>query len=366
MRSRPKPSERIRRARKERNHEIFRWTVAGCLGALGALSGMVVAYWIQEMEHPSHRAGRDGPSGWSVWWFDFAVRWKWALASASSGTLGILLPTLSYLKKRKEVATRIFGVGVMFILVDGVALAWGDHLPVWEICLPAFLCSLAVNLIVGMKIPPLPDDPFKRHFKPTSIPPSPKPDSDRLDTWSLSTTYDLEQLVDANMECTRPNWWLHTIRAFQSLIVLLVFLLLHLFLPAFHSQQGLFLAGGALLGVTVVCLRLTGSTRRRFRKILLERFGDSFPQSFECSLDEEGLHHGLQGEDHFCPWTSLSWSDDLSGGLLVVFKGEGAGEIFLPARAFRDAADRRRWKMRIHSILAQTSSQLPPESREKA
>ena len=344
---RPPKSEAVRKAKRERDILTLRWAIAGCCGLLGAFLGPFVFYWILEMDHPPDLSGDPGAGGFWVWWYEFANRWKIVLASATSGTLGILLPALTFWGNRKEVATLVLGQGILAIIMLGLLIAWNCGYSAWEVTLPALLCSLGVSLLLGFRVPPVPEDPLIRKHAPSALPASPSSVQDPNEVWSLSHTSTQQQFVDDTIALHYLPGVLTILRVFKSIGILLVFLLLHFLVPDDLPQRTLLLGAGATAWVLVSWLRHVPRLRRRITKASTEKLGLSFPIHEYWQMNGDGLTYRVNEMEAKLLWAEFKTFTELQDGFHMEF--EESNMACIPFRAFADAKEQRRWRTRIKS-----------------
>ncbi|MFK5956405.1 MAG: hypothetical protein QM477_08190 [Planctomycetota bacterium] len=350
---RPPKSKSIQKARKERNRLTFRWIIAGLSGVAGVLLGGLVYYWIQEMNPPPYRPANvaTGAESFALWWFEFAHRWQLVFAAATSGTFGVLLPALSFLERRKEVATRVFGTGIAVIGINGVALAWDGGFSAWEIVIPAFLSSFLTMLLLGTEGPPVTEDPLIRKHVPTSIPPSPASEHDPNAAWSLRHDSTKEEFVEDTVALYFLPGTLTFRSIFESLGIVLVFLLLHFILPEALPQRALLLSVGAAACIFLNWTRFERKTKRQMAAASTEKLELSFPITEDWELDEEHLTHRMGDTETKLSWDTLESFQVLKNGFHMTFRESGAS--YIPYRAFADNKEQRRWGARFRSHLAQ-------------
>ncbi|PCJ54809.1 MAG: hypothetical protein COA70_03710 [Planctomycetota bacterium] len=349
---RPPKSKSIQKARRERNRLTFRWIIAGLSGAFGVFLGALVYYWIQEMNPPPYRPANVATEAeaFAVWWYEFAERWQFVLASSTSGTFGVLLPTLSFLERRKEVATYAWSSGLSIIILYGVGITWVNGLPVLELTLPAFLCSLAVNLLFGMEEPPVLEDPLIRKHVPTSIPASPSCGEKQNAILSLSHASTQKEFVDDTIALHFLPGTLTIINLFKSVGIVLVFLLLYFLLPDDLPQRTLLFAAGATVCILFSWPRYERRIGRQMTKASTEKLGLSFPITEDWELNAENLTHRMGDTETKLSWAALESFQELKDGFHLVFHKSGVS--FIPYRAFADAKEQRRWgaRLRLHLV----------------
>ena len=352
---RPPKSEAVRKAARERNILTFRWTIAMAAGVVGLLAGGFVFYWIIEMEQPYRPPGDSESGGLTVWWYEFAQRWKVVIASAASGTLWVLLPTLTFPERRKETATRSFASGITAILFYGVAIAWARGFPVWETTLPAFLCSLGMNLLLGIEFPSVKKKLLIRRHAPSALPASPDSELDSSEVWRLRHTSTQEQFLDDAMALHFLSGDLTTYRVLRSIAQLALALFVFFLIPADYPQLKYSLMVVAVIYVIISWIRYVPRIRRKILEAYVEKFGLSFPVQEAWELNESALVCHLQETVTEIPWSDLQEVKELQDGFHMRFTKK-EHRAFLPYRAFPDSKEQRRWGTRIKSHLLSPSA----------
>ena len=226
-------------------------------------------------------------------------------------------------------ATQVLGQGILVIVMLGLMIAWNRGYSAWEVILPAFLRSLGLSLLLGFRVPPIPQDPLIRKHAPSALPASPPSVQDPNEVWSLSHTSTQEQFVDDTIALHFLPGILTTLRVFKSIGILLVFLLLHFLVPDDLPQRALLLGAGAAVWILTSWLRHVPRLRRRITKATSEKLGLSFPIHESWEMNGDSLCYRVNEME-----TRLSWSE---------FK------------TFADAKEQRRWRTRIKSHLVSES-----------
>jgi len=302
------------------------------------------------MDPPPYRPPGVEAEGFTAWWYEFAHRWQLVMASATSGVFGVLLPTLSFWEKRKEAATRAWSVGISVIFINGVALAWDGGLPVWEITLPAFLCSLATHRLLGAEAPPVDEDPLIRKYLPNAIPASPASDQDLSGTWSLSFESTQEEFADDTFTMHVLPFTLPFRALFESVGILILFLVLHFQLPHDMPQRTLLLGMGAPVCLVLNWVWFMRRTRRRLATFTMNKYGLYFPVREVWEMHDDGLTHRCNEIDTEILWPDLHDLKELKSGFHMTFQKTGV--VFLPYRVFSDRKQRRQWgaRLRLHLV----------------
>lgn len=348
MRPRPKPSERVLAARKERNRLALRWGIAVACSAVGVALGILVWVLTDNMEAPGRRPGEASAGGLANWWFTFAQEWRWALGSATSGFFGVLLPALSYPDKRKQAATQGFAIVVfaMFMMLGPKAVQEG--LSFWEVVLPGMMVSLAMNMIIGYAPPPDNEDtPRVIPRKAGAIPPSPPSALDAQEDWVIEHKSTLEQVVEDRMAVAYAKGGMTTEKVLGVVGVLFVASLLYLLLPKDLPYLLPVVAISSGLWIVYRWVSFARRKRKSYENALAPESPETFAETEVWTLREDGLHLKNEHQDSCFYWKNLQVFDERNGGIYLEFHATiGA---FIPDRAFANAAEKRRWRLRIAS-----------------
>lgn len=338
MRSRPKPSDRVLRARKERNRRTLGWVLSTAAGLAGALLGLRITYVLQLMLVD----GVDNPGPF----LEFLLEWRFVVGAAVAGALCVLFATAAYWRNRAEAAPAACGFLIVGMVFAGLSVGFNsEQFSAWEVIVPSSLTAFVMVLVMtwGAETPEEETAGDPTPFTPLG----PSPDRDHPDTWSLRYTSTLDQLVADHLRITFQADDLFWTRLVSLPSGLLPYFCIAFFLED-HPLRLEFAAGAAIAWVVFRWVRIPIEVRKRMASSFLNR-GMRFPMEAEWLSDRHTLTYGRSECEIRFPWSLLESVEDGDFGFILVF--HDVDKAIIPAHAFRSTEERADWKARIESFL---------------